>query len=1163
MELEGVWQKREVTIMKLVLDLISVCASIVVIILIFRGWKQIKKRDIKLLFFALVALNFFHNFSAILDNLRITYSLRYYENVIHIFEPMIWFFLFYAFSQEVANRNLRRSEEQFRLMIKNMPVMVCAFDEKGHIIMWNKECERVTGYSSDEIVNNTGAIELLYPDSEYRKTVSERCTKKASDFREQELGITSKDRSKKIVAWSDISGQFPISPWASWGIGINITDRKKTEEALRENQRFLSTLISNLPGMAYRCKNDRDWTMEFVSEGCLELTGYQKSDLISNKKVSYNQIIHPDDRERIWDEVQEALSKNKPFQLLYRINTALGNEKWVWEQGRGVFSEKGELLALEGFISDINDRKRAEEALKKKSDEQTLLLDNIETQVWYLKDFQTYGAVNKAHSEFLGIKKCDLEHKNIYEIFSKEDADNNISINKDVFEKKKQIRIENWTKNGKNDLRLLSITRTPILDTNRNVEYVICMAEDITERNRAELEHKAFACLVLQLAKAETLEGMSLSLAESLDNLFKWDAFVFAERLFDDQRFQCIYAVDTIKGNREVISRATLPVNAYRPLGKFLEGEPYILNRNREDELLLPRFGDESHASASLMFAPIVYSTKPVGFISVQSYQPHKYNESDLSLLKSIADAISPVFSRLRAETKLRKSEERYRLLVENINDSVVISQNEKFIFFNTRFAEMLGYEYDELLMKDYREVYTPKGVEILMKRSEKRERGEEVPARYETIFRKKDGSEIDVEANVRIIDYKGQPATFAVIRDITDRKRAEAEKAKLEAQIQHSQKLESLGILAGGIAHDFNNLLMGILGNASLALMNLSATSPIRDTIEQIEKASQRAADLTRKMLDYSGKGKFVAQSINLSELIKEVTPLLMASISKKIILNYNLKDDLPSIEADESQIRQVVMNLIINASEAIADRSGIITVNTGVKICDCQYLSKTFLDDSLPEGSYVYLEVIDTGIGMDADTLSKIFDPFFTTKFTGRGLGLAVVLGIVRGHKGAIEVQSEPGNGAMFRVLFPSSDKIFEQTNVDRDAPLEWRGKGTILIVDDEEIVRTVTKKILEQFGFTILTAKDGYKGVEVFKKYSKDVIMVLLDLTMPYMSGEEAFQKMQKIKSDVQVILSSGYNEQEATNRFEGKGLAGFIQKPYRPNDLIAKIRQVLNK
>ncbi|MCP4679165.1 MAG: PAS domain S-box protein [Deltaproteobacteria bacterium] len=293
------------------------------------------------------------------------------------------------------------------------------------------------------------------------------------------------------------------------------------------------------------------------------------------------------------------------------------------------------------------------------------------------------------------------------------------------------------------------------------------------------------------------------------------------------------------------------------------------------------------------------------------------------------------------------------------------------------------------------------------------------------------------------------------IISDITEQKRAEEERLRLETKVLRSQKLESLGVLAGGIAHDFNNLLMGILGNADLAAMNLVPETPAREYVHQIEIASKRAANLAKQMLAYSGKGRFVVLAINLQTLVEEMVHLLEVSISKKVVINYDFAGNVPSIEADATQIRQIVMNLVINASEAIGDHSGVISIRTGVMECDRNYLNDTCLDDNLPEGVYSYFEISDTGGGMDKETIAKIFDPFFTTKFTGRGLGLAAVLGIVRGHKGAVEIRSRSGKGTTFTVLFPAlKDSVYSS-----DIPASVESPASEMLCSRHSSSRTTT--------------------------------------------------------------------------------------------------------
>ena len=397
---------------------------------------------------------------------------------------------------------------------------------------------------------------------------------------------------------------------------------------------------------------------------------------------------------------------------------------------------------------------------------------------------------------------------------------------------------------------------------------------------------------------------------------------------------------------------------------------------------------------------------------------------------------------------------------------------------------------------------------------------------------------------------------------DITAWKNAQEERRRLEAQLQHTQKLESLGVLAGGIAHDFNNLLTAILGNAELALIEAPAPSTSRTCLEEIDKASRRAAGLCQQMLAYSGRGHFVIEPVSLNDVVIDMTAMLEMSITKKARLQSDLAAGLPAIQADVTQIRQVLMNLVTNASEAIGDRGGVITIRTGSGHCGEGDLRETYFTEDLPEGRYVFLDVADGGCGMTPEVRARIFDPFFTTKFAGRGLGLAAVLGIVRGHRGAIRVRSEAGRGTAIRIFFPASGERLRAEPAAPPAEAEsWTGSGLLLLAEDEPAVRDVARRMVEAIGFRVITAADGREALEQLHHHQTELRAVLMDLTMPLLDGEEAFRAMHQAAPHIPVILSSGYNEQEVSERFSGSRPAGFIQKPYQLETLRSTLRAAL--
>ena len=393
----------------------------------------------------------------------------------------------------------------------------------------------------------------------------------------------------------------------------------------------------------------------------------------------------------------------------------------------------------------------------------------------------------------------------------------------------------------------------------------------------------------------------------------------------------------------------------------------------------------------------------------------------------------------------------------------------------------------------------------------------------------------------------------FALLwRHRTQRERAEREHRYLEAQIQHLQKLESLGVMAGGIAHDFNNLLMPILGQVDLVLGDLPASSPAGERLKRIRAAAARLSELTSKLLAYTGKSALEMRPLDLSQLVREMSELLRMSVSKRVDLEFDLEDGLPAVDADSSQVGQVAMNLVLNASEAMGGESGTVTVRTGLMHAAADYLSESHSFEERPEGPYVYLEVADPGCGMDAATRRQLFDPFFTTKFTGRGLGLAVVLGIVRGHRGAVHVESEPGRGTTFRILFPRSDRAAEPLARRAPATAPWRASGTVLVVDDEADVRELAEEMLRRLDYEVITAREGSEAVAALRTHADKIDVVLLDLTMPGLSGEETLREIRSIEPDQEVVLMSGYSEEFAGSRFEGR-IAGFLQKPFTREEL----------
>jgi two-component system, cell cycle sensor histidine kinase and response regulator CckA len=415
------------------------------------------------------------------------------------------------------------------------------------------------------------------------------------------------------------------------------------------------------------------------------------------------------------------------------------------------------------------------------------------------------------------------------------------------------------------------------------------------------------------------------------------------------------------------------------------------------------------------------------------------------------------------------------------------------------------------------------------------------------------------------IRDSKGHVVgTVGLARDITERKRAEEQRQLLDRRMQEMQKLESLGVLAGGIAHDFNNLLVGVLANAELVLATLThngAADQLRQRVSDIRNATLHAAELTNQMLAYSGRGHFDVRPISLTEVIREMDHLLDASISKKARVEYQLAEALPAVEADVPQMRQVIMNLIINASDSLQDAPGVIGVRTGMEHIGA-HVEGLYGPVALTPGNYAFLEVSDSGSGMSDETRSRLFEPFFTTKFTGRGLGLSAVQGIVRGHAGGIVLSTKLGRGTTVKVLLPCSAQTpTSVVRAEAPAAAEWSASGLVLLVDDDSRVRAVTELLLLDLGFQVLPTSNGREAIREFQARRDEVRLVVLDVTMPDLSGDQVLGELRRLRPDIRVLLCSGYSQDEMRLRFSRQDMATFLQKPYSLDALKGRLRNLL--
>jgi PAS domain S-box-containing protein len=527
------------------------------------------------------------------------------------------------------------------------------------------------------------------------------------------------------------------------------------------------------------------------------------------------------------------------------------------------------------------------------------------------------------------------------------------------------------------------------------------------------------------------------------------------------------------------------------------------------------------------------------------------------------------VTERRRVLDRLSESQERSRVLTQATGELVIESDAEGRVTYASEVCEaLLGYPAEELVgTTPIALLFHPDDVERTVAAFLD---AANLEARFETPpfrMRRRDGEwRWFVTSGVPYRRSEGEMRMLSITRDVTRRLADEQERRELTEQMQQVQRLESLGVMAGGIAHDFNNLLTPILGDASLALLDLPESSPIRARLLKIRTAAQRAAGLTNQMLAYAGRRPLATEPLDLASLVREVGQLLETAVSGRGSLTIEIPENLPLTEGDATQLTQVALNLITNAAEAVTPPNGQIRVRGGVMRSEEIPRSALFPGEAgeviKPEpGPYLFFEVEDDGCGMDEPTRSRIFDPFFTTKFTGRGLGLAAVLGIVRSHRGAIDLESAPGRGTRFRILLPASPTAGIEAGETQETPDACPVRGAVLIVDDDEGVRALAEETLRRAGIETQSASDGNAAIALFERSPDDVAVVLLDRTMPASGGAACFEALRRIRPGVPIVLMSGYAPDHVGDGIALDTVTGFLQKPFLPETLIERVREAL--
>ncbi len=623
------------------------------------------------------------------------------------------------------------------------------------------------------------------------------------------------------------------------------------------------------------------------------------------------------------------------------------------------------------------------------------------------------------------------------------------------------------------------------------------------------------------------------------------DSFFIA--LYDEAADELDYRIQVDEGIRQTPER----LSARAGLTSLVIAQKRPLCVGRLDEshgLPAPILWGTMKLSQSWLGVPMLVGERLIGVVCVQSYSPHAYGEEDELLLCTIADQVAVAVEQARLYQSLRDAEEKYRTLFAQANDAIlVLTLDGTVLDANDRAFHLLGYDRDALLGMSLVECLPPQARARFPHSARELNRA---GMRIELELVRKDGRRVPVDVLTSMLEVAGRTVTIAQVRDISERKRAEEE-------LRLAQKLEAIGTLAGGVAHDFNNMLTGILGYASVAQQEAPAGSRLHADLGQIIAVAGRAADLTRQLLTFARRAPGVDMvPLDLNAVVREVSKLLERTIDKSVAIELNLAEDLRNVNGNAGQMQQTLLNLCLNARDAMP-RGGRMVIETANVHWGAHDVPAAL---GLAPGDYAMFSVSDTGEGIAPEAREHIFEPFFTTKEQGRGLGLAIVYGIVREHGGVIHVYSEPGHGATFRVYLPAAAATALPA-APAEAPLPT-GSETVLVVDDEAAVRAVLQRMLERGGYTVLLAADGTQGVETYRQQHAAIALVVLDVIMPGMSGREAYRRLREIDPGVRVLLSSGYSQNGQAAEILTAGAQGFLQKPYDLGSVLRKVRQVLD-
>ena len=918
-----------------------------------------------------------------------------------------------------------------------------------------------------------------------------------------------------------------------------LEEQKRTEAQIREQQRYRDSLVSNLPGMVFRCQNDLEWTMTYVSEGCLALTGYTRSELEQNRVVSFGSLVHANDQQWLWSSCQRSLAERRPCNHEYRIINQSGETRWVWERANGLYSPEGALLCIEGFVTDVTARKEAELERQVMLERYNSIFTSVAEGLLLVRSDGGVVECNAAAEAILGLRREDILDGN------SSPARWNIvgADGQPLAEADRPSRITFRTGRAVRGFALglhrsdgsfvsLLVNAEPIREAGTRVTHVVVSFTDITLQLRTA-EAKRVADTRLQAAVvASRMVWWEWQLSTGVFHLNALGApcvLGFADgqlagitgtgwidRVHPSERAEVARSLqETLDGRNDqwVCDHRLLTADDswrwMRNMGRVTErtadGAPKVMAGTTQDTHDYHLADQTSKANARRLHVALGASHMGTLSFNLQT-SVAEWDERTREIFGVTGEGIPA------SETALR----------------AVMHPEDRDGFTATWAALRAGQKTFEFTFRVIRAADDVRTIRCV---------GTVQP------------------------DKHGNPEWLTgITEDITHRVRADATRRLLEAQLVESQKLETIGTLAGGVAHDFNNLLTSILGFVDLSMQAIPDHHEITDYLKHTQNAGLRARDLVKRLLLFARRGpEALRQAVALQKLVAETTKLLTATLPASISLRADITPDIPPVLADAGQIQQVLMNLCVNAAHAIGKHHGEITLGarlTSVRPGDGL---------SCAPGPYVCLTVADNGCGMDQSTQAKIFDPFFTTKPQGEGtgLGLSIVHGVVHQHGGTILVQSAPAAGSRFDIYLPVASEQLSPAGVPPPmaALLDGR-RRRVLVAEDEEPIRRMLGHVLKEAGFEVELCEDGQAAAERFAVSPESFALVLTDLSMPRRTGIELITDLQARRRDIPIILMSG-----DAQRYGGDPLRygrQFVQlaKPFLPDEMLAAVRKLVD-